>query len=504
MLILLFHLFFIRLHTNQQFFFAIVPRCVTIYIHPMAKKTFQDVVPPTRSIRNIELPSRRQTPRIPDVPIRDESKKFEKKVEMRRVAPEITPTPTPTYTPPARSPIPPVEDKTNVSYNYTYDEPKKSSRTMLYVACVVLVVALAFGISAFFKSATITVTPRNETRTVSGFFTAQKDSTTGLGYQVVTVSNDVETQVAASGAQQVNTKATGTIVIYNNSGTAPQKLIATTRFQTSAGLVYRLNSAVTVPGRTGSGSSAVPGSVEAQVTADATGSSYNIGLSDFTLPALKGTPKFSTIYARSKTPMTGGFAGMEKVVSAADASSSNAVLQAQLESSLTTDIVSQIPANFIMYPADVTYSFSPATQATSATTTGDATAILDKKGTAQAIIFDKTALSEAIVAQVLPDATSSDVLVDNLDTLTFTYATSSTNTLNSISFNLTGSGHFVWAVDENALKSDLLGLSKVQAQALIAAKYPAIQEAWIETQPFWNTTIPLDANKVTLTDTLSK
>jgi len=94
--------------------------------------------------------------------------------------------------------------------------------------------------------------------------------------------------------------------------------------------------------------------------------------------------------------------------------------------------------------------------------------------------------------------------VDNLDTLTFTYATSSTNTLNSISFNLTGSGHFVWAVDENALKSDLLGLSKVQAQALIAAKYPAIQEAWIETQPFWNTTIPLDANKVTLTDTLSK
>ncbi len=498
----------------------------------MAKKTFQDVVPPQRSIRNVELPSRRMQSSQPVPPAfaQDDSKKFEKKVEMKKIvsepAPDISPVqqsrpipPPPRFVPPV-SPVPP--PVAPPSYTYTYDdEPKKSSRAMLWVACGVLLVAVAFGISAFFKSAKITVTPRNETHAIGslvGTLVATKDATTGLGFQVVTVTDNAQTQVTASGSQQVNTKATGTIIIYN-SGTASQKLIATTRFETSAGLVYRLNAPVTVPGATGSGNKAVPGNVSAQVTADATGTSYNIGLSDFTLPALKGTSKYTTIYARSKTPMTGGFSGTEKSVATSDETSADATLQSQLQTSLTKDITAQIPANFVMYPSDVTYSFAPTVQATSTDATGDnaTSAILQKQGTAQAIIFDRTALSQAIVAKVLPDATSSAVIIDNLDTLSFAYATTSTMSASSttpttaltvvpgqISFTMLGDAHFVWTLDENSLKSDLLGLTKTQAQALIAGKYPAVQEAWIQTQPFWNTTIPLDAGKVTLTNTLDK
>ncbi len=341
----------------------------------MPKKTFQDVVPPARSIRNIELPSRRQnavsmaeqeyTP--------DDSKKFEKKVHMKRadirgtasdIKPSILTEPRPdalvhpshqtgrpyvAYVPPQPSQPPLVPDEP--SYTYTYDdEPKKSSRKLLYGAVIVFILAIAFGISALFKSAQITVTPRHETQAVAVSLTAQKDSTTGLAFQVVTVTKDAQTQVSAGGTQQVSTKASGTIVIFNNASAAPQKLIATTRFQTASGLVYRLVSAVTVPGRTTSGGKTIPGSVEATVQADQPGSSYNIQLSDFTLPAFKGTAKFATIYARSKTPMTGGFAGQQKTVASDSMTAASTLLQNQLKSSLIADITSQIPDNFVMYP----------------------------------------------------------------------------------------------------------------------------------------------------------
>jgi len=58
----------------------------------------------------------------------------------------------------------------------------------------------------------------------------------------------------------------------------------------------------------------VPGSIEVTVYADEPLSKYNIGLTDFTVPGFKGAPQFETFYARSKTPMTGGFTGMEPVV----------------------------------------------------------------------------------------------------------------------------------------------------------------------------------------------
>ncbi len=466
-------------------------------------------MPPARSIRNVELPSRRQSPQFarPE-PMFDESKKFEKKVEMKRIVPPPSPLPP---TPPPQSPFspvpppPPVDQKP--SYAYVYDEPKKKSHTLLYTAVVILVLALAFGISALFKSASITVTSRNEIHAVSGVFTAQKDATTGLGFQVVTISKDAQTQVPATGAQQVSTKASGTIVVYN-ANSASQKLIATTRFQTAAGLVFRLDSPITIPAQKGTGANAVPGSVEAHVTADVAGPTYNIDLSDFTLPALKGDPKFKTVYARSKTVMSGGFIGIQKVVSQADQTSADTLLQGQLKTGLAKDIASQIPDNFVLYPGDISYSFLPITQGTDSTGTST-TAILQKKGTAQAIIFDKASLSQTIIAHVLPEATTSDIKVDNLDGLVFTYATtsaisSSVASASQIAFSLTGNGNFVWTFDANKLKADLLGLTKAQAQTLIAEQYPSIQEAWIETRPFWNTTIPLNSNKVTLTNTLDK
>ncbi len=234
--------------------------------------------------------------------------------------------------------------------------------------------------------------------------------------------------------------------------------------------------------------------------ADAAGADYNVGLKDFTIPGFQGTAKYTAIYARSKTEMTGGFSGLQKIISPDESAQADADLSAQLKTLLAKDIVSQIPANFILYPGSLSYDLNPIGQLDS--TTGNA--ILQKTGSANAIIFDKTALTSAI-AKISPALATTPAQITNLDSLNFAYATStgwSPNTSTTVTFALSGSPNTVWTFDADALKASLLGLSKTDAEKLIAT-YPSIQEAWIETRPFWNNDIPKDPAKVTLVNTLT-
>ena len=451
----------------------------------MKKNIVQDIVPPSKkSIRNIEIPSRR---------IKIDDTKDENFVQPKK--PDEVKTPPPSFDYSASllpaTPIPIKETPPESLYKYQYDQPKKPSRKILYTTAVVFIIALIFGISALFKSAKITVAPKSQpVHLVGSNFTANKDGASGLAFQIVTVSKDVQKTVTSNGQTEVQKKATGTVTILNKSSQS-QKLVATTRLQTPEGLIFRLNSAVTVPAEQ---NTTTPGSVTVAVTADAVGDKYNVGLKDFTIPGLKGTAKYSQIYGRSKTIMTGGFSGMQAIVSDQLLASTSSELQNNLKNSLATNIVSQIPANFILYPNSMSFSFSSVSQAS---TTSSGT-VLDEKGTAYGVIFDRGTLARSIASLY---SITDTIKIDDLDALNFQYATgtpfdpSSSQTI--LNFSLTGDANIIWVFDANKLKTELLGLNKSQARAVISG-YPAISEVWIETSPFWNQTIPNDSKKVEL------
>ncbi len=451
------------------------------------KNIVQDVVPARRSIRNVELPSRRMA-RSEDTIVPEEIKVKPKKISPK---PEIK----------QEVKLEPKSEKT--SYKFEYDEPKKSGKKWLYVSICVFVLALAFGISAFFKGAKITVTPKHQTTDLNATFTAKKDDTGGgLAFQIVTASKDVEKTVPATGQSQVEKKAVGKIIVTNNYSATAQKLVATTRFQTSSGLIFRAISPVTIPGKQVVNGKTVPGSAEVAVAADASGDKYNIAPSNFTIPGFKGDPRYTSITAKSETPMTGGFSGIQKTVAGDVLTSTNTELESSLKTALETDIASQIPANFVMYSSGLSYVFSPVEQASS----NDSSAVLRKKGTAYAIIFDKGSLSRAVVSKLLPDTANDLVKTTNLEKLTFAYPAEETfdpsGSAKTLDFSLSGQANLVWVFDENKLKSDLLGLSKKQAKEVLAG-YGAITEVWLSTSPFWNQTIPTNSTKVTLVNTLA-
>lgn len=473
----------------------------------MKKNFVQDVIPPKKSIRNVEIPRRntyRENVDIEDIPKikKKPTDEFSRAVPIKQNPIRIDPmAKKSTFLDEHEgSNIPP-----SINYNYSYNEEKPKKRFGKFLGLVVLIAAVVFGGSFFFQSAKITITPKQDTKSLNNNFSAKKDIPTNLnelGFQIVKISKDVEKIVEATGEEMVERKARGMIVIYNNYSATAQQLVATTRFETPEGLIYRLVNPVTVPGRQTVSGKVTPGSVEAVVEADKTGTSYNIGMKDFTIPGFKGTPRYQGFYARSKTEMTGGFSGMQKIVSSQNLQLAESELDSSLKELIMSEVSSEIPSNFIMYEGGLFYKTEPIAQASS---TGN-TVVLKKRGTANVIIFDKTSLTNEIINKIAPELSGENLKISNLESLKLSFIENTTFNpeLSAVAnFKLEGSVNIIWNIDENNLKNSLLGLSRASARESIS-NYGNIVEAWVETRPFWNRKIPKDAEKVTIINTLGE
>ena len=125
-----------------------------------------------------------------------------------------------------------------------------------------------------------------------------------------------------SSKSSTSQKARGTITIYNEFNASPQTLVATTRFETGDGKIFRLVKTTTVPGMAQVGTEMKPGAIEADVVADEAGDKYNIESTSFTIPGFKdsGNDKYKKFYAKSFKAMSGGGSSSDaiKVVSKSD------------------------------------------------------------------------------------------------------------------------------------------------------------------------------------------
>lgn len=177
-------------------------------------------------------------------------------------------------------------------------------------AGVSLLSLVSAGVFFLLPKAEITVVPHSLSKSLEIEFEGKNDVVSAdreVPIRLVEREEEVAVSVETSGTSAGNgTKARGTIIISNAYGSEPQQLIATTRFETGDGKVYRLTKGVTVPGVSDVDGKREPGVIEAEVVADEPGESYNIGASSFSIPGFKGNPKYEKITGKSKDPMSGG------------------------------------------------------------------------------------------------------------------------------------------------------------------------------------------------------
>lgn len=347
------------------------------------------------------------------------------------------------------------------------------------IIAILLIAAGTYG-STLFSSAEVTVSAK---RTATNN-TTELVLENAVDYNVISTTIVERETVAATAEQDVERKASGTITVYNDFGKESQELVATTRFQTADGLVFRIPEDIVVPGNTVSGDKTIPGKIETQVIADKAGSEYNIGATKFTIPGFQGTPRFTAFSAESTAAMTGGFVGKVKTVSEKEKEATEARLRSKIESRIQSELATAAGQGSIILsiPPKVTFSAAKVTES------GDSATI---EVTATVVGY---AVSESAFAAKI--ASANGAVVPTGTQLRFASTPSINTTLEGQTIKATvESAEVVWVLDENAIRQALLG-KKEEDVVSIATGFPGIETIQADFSPSWTSTFPSQAEKL--------
>ena len=441
---------------------------------------------PKNIIEDIIVPERRKS--IRDIPIPENRKKRTTTTTTTRTIVD--------------SVIPAESDFTTGDHNGREDNSKhmkirrRWSRNT-WIAAGIAVIVIVFAILSIFNGGILAYTPKSQLINFNhDVYTASKEGDKALLYSVVKLSAENSIVAPASGEQNVSRKASGTIIVYNNTSTQTQTLIANTRFEAVNGKIYRIKDGIKIPGKKTVNGQSQPGSLEVIVYADEPGEAYNQDLTDFTVPGLKGDARYKTIYARSKTTMTGGFVGKAKVVSEENLAKAKTEVKLGLDTKLMEDAKAQVPVDFVLIPELSTISYEDLPQ----TDAGDGDANVGMKANLNAVMFKETDLSKYLASKKTTLTPEDVVKLELLEGLSFAFFGSApTDLLSSdqMSFEVTGDAQLVWQTDENALRADLVGKRKNEAQSILN-NYPSIIKADVTIRPFWKRSFPDEITDITI------
>ena len=292
----------------------------------------------------------------------------------------------------------------------------------------------------------------------------------------------------ATGQKDVVQKATGKITIFNKGFTA-QRLVATTRFKSSNGLIFRIPQTITVPPAVKTGSEIIPGSIESVVYADRPGAEYNIAPTQFTIPGLEGTPKFNDFYAVSKEPMTGGIIGPAKVITEEDFAKAQEVLTAKFKEEIYRSLKDQAGELKILDTLGIKLE-APVTSAKVGIAADSFQ--MSMKGSADIIAFRESDVIE-LVKNFVSQKNNLELLAKDLD---IKYANPLPNDDNTaLSFDVQVSGWAAAKIDKDAIQKDIAGMGGDAIRSYIQG-IKEIESARIILSPFWVRSVPKDLKKI--------
>jgi len=372
------------------------------------------------------------------------------------------------------------------------------------IGAIIIIAGLSFALSGHFASATFTIVPKSIPVAINGVYVipATVTATSSLAYGVVTITGSASTTVPATLGKNIQTKATGSVTLYNAYSSLSQKLVAGTRLANNSGLIYRLTSTTIIPGYTTSSGNTIPGSIAAAIVADQSGANYNISssdpLSDFKILAYKGTPKYAGFYARLASNITGGFNGARTTVAPGTLASTTADLSRSLSDSLRARAVQSVPSGYITYTGAYAQSFS----VPSVVNVGSNSASVSVTGNFYGLIFKASDLASMLAGSSSTDQFGSmSYGTPGLETLSFTIANPNTFSpvkKTSLVAKISGSFKLVGSIPVDALKKALAGVSLADTGSILK-KYASvmdIQDSFGDIAPPWVSGVPSDPSRI--------
>ncbi|MDQ5883306.1 MAG: hypothetical protein QG654_219 [Patescibacteria group bacterium] len=389
-------------------------------------------------------------------------------------------------------------------YEDSYMSEKKSGggKAIWYVA-VFCILFLVFALSFFFSSASVIVTPRSGNIEINKLVVANKNplDNKSLSFDLVTLSGEESVSIENTEKKYVERKATGKVRIFNNNSSEVQKLLIDTRLVAGDGKIYKTVKAVVVPGQKTVDGKKIPGSIDVDIYAEASGEEYNKPETDLKIFGFKGNPKYETIYAKSIGEISGGFKGETFALSAEEETTQKLALETKLKESLLEKARAELPEGFIIYD-DAVILEKEAPEAVSS----DAGTKLLLKGKLHAFIFKKENLIRELVKEAVPDFDKNKVTIKDLESISLSLMSASEidpTDVDSISVSVKGNTEIIWEIDEQAIKDVLVGVKERKFESIIG-EFKSIEKAELQIKPIWKTTVPSEIDRINVVNTISE
>jgi hypothetical protein len=374
--------------------------------------------------------------------------------------------------------------------------PQSASKKLVLILGAAAVVVLGAVLYVSMGKAQVIIKPKDHAVNlslkvrVSDKFSSVDFEENRIPGQLFDISRTVESVYPATGERDVAQKARGMITVYNEYSSQPQTLIATTRFQSDNGLIFRALSTVTVPGMNSAGTA---GKIDVEVIADKAGDSYNIPAGRFTVPAFKekgDSARYEKFYAVSAQPMKGGIVGKSKVVTETDFNTAKIDIQAKSTENARKDIQEQSSGLKILSsinPQLADFKSSAQVDEASENITMSSTAVIKAMGFKESDVHQ-------FINQYLQNTGN---LVSFPEKLELAYQNPIMTEAGILEFNLSVTGTSYSIVDKSKILEELTGKKEEEIKSLMAAKED-IKTARVILSPFWVTKIPKDPSRVTV------
>ncbi|OGM98049.1 MAG: hypothetical protein A2915_01330 [Candidatus Yanofskybacteria bacterium RIFCSPLOWO2_01_FULL_41_34] len=384
--------------------------------------------------------------------------------------------------------------------NRTKKSFKNFPRRLIIILGGVSIIVLGAIIYMTTGSANISITPHKQPLdfqlkvSASDRFSAVDASLNKIPGQMFNTEKNASQTFFATGEKDVAQKARGTITVFNEYGTTPQVLIATTRFQTSDGLVFRTLKGIVIPGTTVVGGKIIPGSINVEVIADKAGQEYNVPANKFGIPAFRekgDTIRYEKIYGKSDTAIKGGIIGKAKVVTEIDFNTAKQTLTDQVAKDVQDSLKTQTAGLKIINASAVKLK---ALESTAKTDEATDSFTMTVNGSIKTVGFKEDDLNNLIKQYVdkkqnftiVPEKITknyADITFDEINnTLTFTA-------------NIKGDGYA--KVDSDKIKTDLAGQSEMEIKNYFKGAV-GIDSAKVILSPFWVKRIPRNGEKTSI------
>lgn len=301
---------------------------------------------------------------------------------------------------------------------------------------------------------------------------------------------NIEMTFTAAGRLRTETKASGTLVITNAYSSEPQVLVATTRFISPEGALFRLASRTVIPGARIEGGSIRPASTTVHVVADEAGDRFNVPASSgWKIPGFEGTPKYHAFLVAAPLPFRGGFVGEMPMPTDEERASATAAVDAALKSALETEL-SLVRTDRLVRPPDATKfavvrrEFSPGDE--------PGTFRIFAEATLSELVFDEQMLTDALVTRAL----ELQDLPLSFDDAVLSYATSTSDVSSSThAMQVSGTLTFRRQFDTDGFLRELAGQAP-GAFPEILARHPELDTATLSLSPFWAWKVPDDSTRI--------